>query len=63
MTGGLGHIHGEAAGGRVETLRLGTVGIASAGWSAFIVVGAEKALAFDPHGQIEQAGENHAHIL
>ena len=63
MTGGLGDLEGHRAGQGVDLLRPGAVGVAAALGRALIVTGAQEALALDPHGKIEQPGENRRHVL
>ena len=53
MSGGLGHLHRDGAGGCVDAFGLVAVGVALPVRGAFVKAGRGKALALDLHGQLE----------
>lgn len=61
--GGLGHFQGQGSGWGIDLLGLVAVGIAAPLGRAFVMGGAEESLAFEAHGQIEQAGEHFGHAV
>ena len=63
MTGGLGNLKRHRAGRGVDLLGPGAVGVSVALGRALIVTGAQEPLALDPHGEIEEAGEDRGHLL
>ena len=55
VTGGLGHIYGDRSDRGVALLGLDPIGVSQLLGRALIVLGSDKALALDPHRQIEQS--------
>ena len=63
MVGGLGNLHRDRAGRRVDALGLVAIGIALASRAALVEAGAEKPLALDAHRQLESPREHGGDVV